>query len=72
MTIKYPPCERAFHRSLPFGLLTMFLNLAIVTSLVTLSLSATYNTVDNLPTVQWDFIIVGGTFPVSVEDASTY
>ena len=44
----------------------MFLNLAIVTSLVTLSLSATYNTVDNLPTVQWDFIIVGGTFPVSV------
>ena len=50
----------------------MFLNLAIVTSLVTLSLSATYNTVDNLPTVQWDFIIVGGTFPVSVEDASTY
>jgi len=43
----------------------MFLNLAVVTSLVTLSLSATYNTVDNLPPCQWDFIIVGGTFPVS-------
>jgi len=66
LTVKYPPCKRAFHRSLPFRFLTMFLNLAIVTSLVTLSLSATYNTVDNLPTVQWDFIIVGGTFPVSV------
>jgi len=44
----------------------MFLSLAVVTSLVTLSLSATYNTVVNLPTVQWDFIIVGGIFLVSV------
>jgi len=44
----------------------MFLKLAVVTSLVTLSLSATYNAVENLPTVQWDFIIVGGILPISV------
>ena len=40
----------------------MFLSLAVVTSLVTYSLSATYNQVDDLPTVEWDFIIVGGIF----------
>ena len=56
--------KTTFHRSLPFGLLKMFLKLAVATSLVTLSLSATYNTVENLSAVQWDFIIVGGILPV--------
>lgn len=33
---------------------------AVFRSLVTYSLSATHNQVDDLPTVEWDFIIVGG------------
>ena len=41
----------------------MFLSLVVVTSLVTLGLSTTYDTTDDLPNIDWDFIIVGGIHP---------
>ena len=38
----------------------MFLSLAVVASLVTFGLSATYDKIEDLPNVDWDFIVVGG------------
>ncbi|KAF5351272.1 hypothetical protein D9756_008220 [Leucocoprinus leucothites] len=38
----------------------MFLNLAVITGLVSCCLSATYDKPDDVPNIDWDFIIVGG------------
>ncbi|KAJ3564744.1 hypothetical protein NP233_g8092 [Leucocoprinus birnbaumii] len=40
--------------------LNMLLKLAIVAGLSTVCLSATYDQVENVPRIDWDFIIVGG------------
>ena len=38
----------------------MILNLVVVISLVTFGLSETYDTIEDVPNVDWDFIIIGG------------
>jgi len=45
----------------------MFLSLALVVSLVTFGLCATYNTIEDVPSVDWDFIIVGGIYTGTFE-----